>query len=89
MAYSHFEAHQSQNRGQISMSIFNIIVVMLKNFDTLILIEMMIPINPKTDCFNELIFFLKLENKCVVTLNFTLWIANQNGSAINITLFQD
>ena len=70
------------------MSIFNIIVVMLKNFDTLILIEMMIPINPKTDCI-KLIFFLKLENKCVVTLTFTLWIANQNGSAINITLFQD
>ena len=54
------------------MSIFNKIVVMLKNFDTLILIEMMIPINPKTDCINELIFFLKLENKCVVTLTFTL-----------------
>ena len=32
LASSHFEAHQSQNRGQISMSIFNKIVVMIKKF---------------------------------------------------------
>ena len=45
---------------------------MLKNFATVISSEMMLQINPTTDCINELNLFSKLENECLVTLTFTL-----------------